>query len=140
MNTSTGTPRSGSFLSPKRCLPNPSPAPHLPVVNVRGTQGLHVDVLPHSLIRVAKQSPYDEYFTSTKWRALNFLGLADAQSGADVVELVWTESVAHPMRAIQGKINAPVVLAACSGCEEDLHGLDPFAHTRRARRSAVGDP
>ena len=31
-------------------------------------------------------------------------------------------------------------LAAGSGREEDLHGLDPFAHCRCARRSAVGDP
>lgn len=41
---------------------------------------------------------------------------------------------------IQHKINATVVLAAGVGCKEDLHGLDPFAHTQCARRSAVGDP
>jgi hypothetical protein len=42
-------------------------APHPPVVHVRGTQGLHIDVLPPSLICAVKQSPHDEYFTSTKW-------------------------------------------------------------------------
>lgn len=48
--------------------------------------------------------------------------------------LVPTTTTAAP--AWRGK----PALAAGSGGEEDLHGLDPFAHTRRARRSAVGDP